>query len=241
MEELAQTSEHAYRSFVFENPDFPGYYAQATPIQILLETPIAGTRPGARPGMNSSNSSNSFPLESLRAIPWVFSWIQSRHMLSSWYGIGSAIDAFHRRHGSAGLKELKEMARAWSFARVIWENAQASLAKADLKIAGAYASLVQPVKVRQRVFGQIRAEYTQSVHWVLAITGCQALLETQPVLRHSIVMRNPYVDPLHILQVRCLEELGRPASRRGRSHLQRWQELLRLTIHGIAYGMKSTG
>lgn len=238
MQELAGASERAYRAFVFENPDFVPYYGQATPIQTLLERPVAGTRPGARPGAGGRRARAAFPLGELRAIPWVFSWIQSRHMLSSWYGIGSAIEAFRHRHGPSGEKALVAMAQNWPFARVLWENAQASLAKADLRIASAYAGLVQPAALRRRVFGQIRAEYAKSVQGVLAITGCQALLETQPVLRNSIVLRNPYVDPLHVLQVRCLAEIHR---RRARRAQEKWRELLRLTVHGIAYGMKSTG
>ncbi len=237
MEELAESSRAAYRVFVFGNKDFLSYYLQATPIQLFLDAPVAGTRPGARP--ESRSGKGAFSLEGLRAIPWVFSWIQSRHMLSSWYGIGSAIEIFRERHGEAGMKELSQMAREWPLARVIWENAQASLAKADMKIASAYASLVQPARVRKRIFGQIQAEYHKSVQGVLALTGCQAPLETQPVLRNSILLRNPYVDPLHILQVRCLQELRR--RRLGRDRQGRWLELLRLTVHGVAYGMKSTG
>ena len=237
MEELAESSRAAYRAFVFGNRDFLPYYIQATPIQLFLEAPVAGTRPGARP--ESGGRKETFPLEGLRAIPWVFSWIQSRHMLSSWYGIGSAIEVFRERHGEAGMKELSQMAREWPFARVVWENAQASLAKADLKIASAYASLVQPVRVHRKVFEQMQTEYQKSVQGVLALTGCQALLETQPVLRNSILLRNPYVDPLHILQVRCLQEVRRQGASPERQ--KRWMELLRLTVHGVAYGMKSTG
>ena len=237
MEELSLASESAYRSFVFENPDFLSYYAQATPIQIFLETPMAGTRPGARPGSLPKGRKN-FPLKGLRAIPWVFSWIQSRHMLSSWYGIGSAIESFRRRHGESGLRELSGMVRDWPYARVVWENAQASLAKTDLKIARAYAGLVQPPSLRERVFHQIQTEYARAIHGLQEITGHPQLLETQPVLRHSILLRNPYVDPLHALQVRCLREIRR---RKGRPHQRKWLELLKLTVHGIAYGMKSTG
>ncbi len=236
MEELALASEAAYRGFVFENPDFLPYYTQATPIHLFLESSVAGTRPGARPG--SSPEGRAFSLKGLRAIPWVFSWIQSRHMLSSWYGIGSALESFRRRHGEKGMQELARMAREWPYAGVVWENAQASLAKTDLKIAGAYAGLVQPASLRERVFHQIHGEYVKSVHGVLEVTGCQALLETLPVLRHSILLRNPYVDPLHILQVRCLQEVRR---RKGRREHARWLALLRLTVHGVAYGMKSTG
>jgi len=135
------------------------------------------------------------------------------------------------------MKELADMAARWPFARVLWENAEASLAKADLKIAAGYASLVRPAGLARRVFAQIRQEHDRAARGLLALTGRQTLLEDQPVLRHSILLRNPYVDPLHILQLRCLQELRR---RRGPER-ERWVELLRLTIHGVAYGMKSTG
>ncbi len=231
-EELVDISERAYRSFVFEDPDFTKYYLQATPIQIMLETPIAGTRPGARP--TAADKEQTFSVQRLRAIPWVFSWVQSRHMLSAWYGIGSAIETFRRRHGPKGFQELKKMGSEWPFAKVVLENAQASLAKTDLKIARAYASLVEPPVVRERIFGQIQAEYRKAVSGVLALTGSKTLLEGQPVLGHSILLRNPYVDPLHILQIRGLQELSRSPS-------SQWLELVKLTIHGVAYGMKSTG
>jgi phosphoenolpyruvate carboxylase len=240
MEELAEYSRTAYRSFVFGHGDFVSYYLQATPIPLLLEVPVAGTRPTARPQTQGASQSNtSSLLERLRAIPWVSSWIQSRHLISSWYGIGSAIETFHKRHGEAGMKELVQMSKEWPFARVVWENAQASLAKTDLKIAATYASLVESAKIRSSIIRQIEMEYHKSVQGILTLTGCQTLLEHQPVLRHSILLRNPYVDPLHILQVRCLKELRRQGiDLRERA---RWLELFRVTVHGIAYGMKSTG
>jgi phosphoenolpyruvate carboxylase len=252
MEELSLLSERAYRQLVFEDPDFVHYYAQATPIRTLLELPVAGTRPGSRPlvsrGLSPKGTVPEVQIERLRAIPWVFSWVQSRHMLSAWYGIGSGLATFRKRHGPAGMRELCAMAQTWPFARVLFDNAQASLAKADLRIAQVYAQLVRPPALRQRIFQQVRAEYTQAVQGVLTATGCRTLLEHQPVLRHSILLRNPYVDPLHILQVRALEELGRQRRQprtRGLSPKgtvpDNWLELLRLTIHGIAYGMKSTG
>ena len=238
MEELAQISEQAYRSFVFEDPDFIRYYALATPIQILLEAPVAGTRPGARP--SSSVEYIPWTISQLRAIPWVFSWVQSRHMLSAWYGIGSAIDTFRRRHGEEGMKELRQMAQNWPFARVIFENAQASLGKTDLSIARAYAHLVEPSQVRKKIFKQIQAEYKMSVKGLMSATGQRMLLEKQPVLKHSILLRNPYVDPIHMLQVRGLRELSREKKTSPEAQSQ-WLELVRLTIHGVAYGMKSTG
>ena len=169
-------------------------------------------------------------------------------MLSAWYGIGSAIETFRRRHGPAGMQELVDMAHRWPFARVVWENAQASLGKTDLHIVRVYAGLVQAPTVRDRIFRKINAEYTQTVRGVLDVTRCRTLLEYQPVLKHSILLRNPYVDPLHILQVRAISELRRAHSGQARwsprqkaEVSKRWLELVRLTIHGIAYGMKSTG
>ncbi len=239
MEELAESSHQAYRALVFDDPDFQTYYAQATPIQILLETPVAGTRPASRP---SQTEGGRWTIERLRAIPWVFSWVQSRHMLSAWYGIGSAMETFRRRHGSAGFKDLAEMIREWPFARILFDNAQASLAKTDLNIARGYAELVKPSSVRDRIFGLIRREYQRAVRQVLAAGGCQTLLQFQPVLDHSILLRNPYVDPLHLLQVRALGMLRRLSGARAGSPAQaRWLELIRLSIHGVSYGMKSTG
>jgi len=241
MRELAELSKKAYRALVFDDPDFIPYYAQATPIRVVLENPIAGTRPGARPEDAAGDKRKAIPLDRLRAIPWVFSWVQSRYMLSAWYGIGSAIETFCREHPD-GMKELKEMAQQWPFARVLWENAEASLGKADLGIAGVYASGVRPISLRDKVFKQIQGEHNRTVRGVLEVTGHKTLLERQPILRDSIRLRNPYVDPLHILQVHALKELDKAASRRRKKAPQAdWLELARLTIHGVAYGMKSTG
>lgn len=241
MEELAESSESAYRGFVAESPDFLKYYAQATPIQAVLERPIAGTRPGARPRDGERigpGRPSDLVFDQLRAIPWVLSWIQSRHMLSAWYGIGSAIESFQNRHGERGLRELREMSQVWPFAQVVWENAQASLAKTDLTIARAYAGLVRPSALRERIFRRIESEYKRSVRGVLALTGRESLLADQPILRHSIRLRNPYVDPLNILQVLSMKEVRRNKRPEEKAS---WQRLLRLTIHGVAYGMKSTG
>ena len=241
MEELAEASEQAYRALVFEDPDFIQYYAQATPIRVVLAAPVAGTRPGARPTENGGPVPLS--VERLRAIPWVFSWIQSRHMLSAWYGIGSAIEIYRKRHGAEGFKELSIMASQWPFAQVLLENAQASLAKADLNIARVYASLVTPRRVGKRIFSLIEAEYHRAIREVLAATGCRTLLKDQQVLYHSIILRNPYVDPLHFLQVRGLQQLQKMGSSGAARSAQQEQllELIRLTIHGVSYGMKSTG
>ncbi len=242
MEELAEASERAYRGLVFEDEEFIQYYSQATPIRVVLATPVAGTRPGSRPMDGVSEGEVPLTVDRLRAIPWVFSWIQSRHMLSAWYGIGSAIETYRKRHGADGFRELSTMAGHWPFAQVLLENAQASLAKADLNIARVYATLVKPRRVGDRIFSLIEEEYHRATREVLAITGCRTLLKDQQVLYHSIALRNPYVDPLHFLQIRGLQQLQMAKKSKKISATQaKLLELIRLTIHGVSYGMKSTG
>ncbi|MBI4226792.1 MAG: phosphoenolpyruvate carboxylase, partial [Candidatus Omnitrophica bacterium] len=225
MRELAEVSAASYRALVWETPAFFTYYVESTPIRLILEQGLAGSRPASREA--------AWTLSTLRAIPWVFSWVQSRQLLSAWYGIGAAIEAFVRDRPEA-LEELRGMYRQWSFFRTLLDNAQASLAKADFYIGEQYARLVRDPAVRRRMFGQVRAEYQQAIKWVLAVTQQSMLLETQPVLRHSIQLRNPYVDPLNYLQLRFLAEYAQAPT-------PEVHELLRLTIHGIAFGMKSTG
>ncbi|MBI4313558.1 MAG: phosphoenolpyruvate carboxylase [Candidatus Omnitrophica bacterium] len=225
MQELSLLSSGSYRSLVWETKEFLPYYLEATPIKIILERGIAGSRPAGRDAQWS--------LQNLRAIPWVFSWVQSRQLLSAWYGIGTAIDQFIVHQPNAA-EELKAMYKDWPFFKSLLDNAQASLAKADFYIGEQYADLVKDAKVRRSIFGQIRKEYQRSLHWVLQITQQNGLLENQPVLKHSIQLRNPYVDPLNYLQLRFLAELEQNPS-------PEVHELLKLTLHGIAFGMKSTG
>ena len=225
MQELSAASAASYRALVWDTPAFLAYYVESTPIRLILEQGLAGSRPASR--------NQQWTLATLRAIPWVFSWVQSRQMLSAWYGIGTAIEAFVGRRPEA-LEELQSMYQSWSFFRTLLDNAQASLAKADFYIGEQYAQLVRDPAVRRAIFPQVRAEYQRAVRWVLAVTQQTMLLETQPVLRHSIHLRNPYVDPLNYLQLRFLAEYAQHPT-------PEVHELLRLTIHGIAFGMKSTG
>jgi len=225
MQELSATSAASYRALVWDTPAFFTYYVESTPIRLILEQGLAGSRPASR--------NQQWTLATLRAIPWVFSWVQSRQMLSAWYGVGTTIEAFAGRRPEA-LEELRGMYKDWSFFRTLLDNAQASLAKADFYIGEQYAHLVRDPAVRRAIFTQVRAEYQRAVRWVLAVTQQTMLLETQPVLRHSIQLRNPYVDPLNYLQLRFLAEYAQ-------SPTPEVHELLRLTIHGIAFGMKSTG
>ncbi len=225
MQELADLSAASYRALVWETPEFFSYYLESTPIRMILKEGLAGSRPASR--------TDQWTLHSLRAIPWVFSWVQSRQMLSAWYGIGTAIEQYLARHPDA-LPHLQAMYRDWSLFRTLLDNAQASLAKTDFYIGEQYAHLVKHPKIRRQIFTQVRAEYQRSVRGVLTVTQNRELLETQSVLRHSIQLRNPYVDPLNYIQLRFLAHLEHEAT-------PEIYELLQLTIHGIAFGMKSTG
>jgi phosphoenolpyruvate carboxylase len=226
-EDLAVLSRTFYREFVYETPGFAEYFYQATPIDLIEHLPL-GSRPARR--------LTGRDLRDLRAIPWVFAWTQSRHFLPSWYGVGYALESFSEQHGPKGLKLLREMYRGWPFFSVLLDNAETSLAKTDLDIARRYADLVRPASLRDRIFGRIEQEYRQSRRMVLLVADRSHLLARQPVLAESIRLRNPYVDPLNLLQIRFLEKWRK--SHASRPDLLR---VLQITVGGIAFGMKSTG
>jgi phosphoenolpyruvate carboxylase len=220
MEKLARSSFESYQELVYRTPEVLTYFRQATPIDLIEHLTI-----GSRPSRRSENGD----IRQLRAIPWVFAWTQSRHLLSAWYGIGHALET----HGDLG--QLRVMYRQWPFFTTLLDNAALSLAKTDLYIAGRYATLVRDTSVRKKVYGMIADAYEQSVRMVLAVTQRKRLLENQPVLEESIRLRNPYIDPLNYLQIRFL-----PAWRRAKGN-ENLRRLLALTVNGIAFGMKSTG
>jgi phosphoenolpyruvate carboxylase len=226
-QELASSSRAFYRELVYETPGFVSYFRQATPID-LIERIRLGSRPSRR--FHTDN------LGDLRAIPWVFAWTQSRHLLPAWYGLGCALEKFIADHASNGLNLLRRMYKGWPFFTILIDNAEASLAKTDLYIASRYAALVQPQKLGASVFGRIREEYERSIRGVLEVSGSTRLLERQPVLAESIRLRNPYVDPLNFLQTRFLERW-----RRAPDQQPDILHLLQITVGGIAFGMKSTG
>lgn len=230
-EECAESSRDFYRTLVYETPEFPEYFYQATPID-LIEQLRLGSRPSRRPqsGLHSGD------VRELRAIPWVFAWTQSRHFLPSWYGLGYALEKFVRDHAPRGLEALREMYEGWPFFAVLIDNAETSLAKTDLYIARRYAALVRPASLGESMFARLEEEYRRCRNAVLEICGRAHLLARQPVLAESIRLRNPYVDPLNFLQIRFLKE-WRNARRPSAELLQ----LLQMTVAGIAFGMKSTG
>ena len=228
VEELSQAAWARYREVVYQDPDFVRYFEQATPIDAISEFRI-GSRPARRTASRS--------IEELRAIPWGFSWIQSRHILPSWMPFGTAVDAFTRQHRD-GLARLQQLYAEFPWFHVMVDFIQMSLGMADMRIARHYAGLVRPPALGRRLFQEIQREYHRSRAAVLAITRQRELLDANYVLQNAIRLRNPYVDPISLLQVRFLQQRRQARALRQRRALDR---ALALTINGIAAGMRHTG
>ncbi|HYO88174.1 MAG TPA: phosphoenolpyruvate carboxylase [Candidatus Limnocylindrales bacterium] len=225
---LAADGQAAYRSLVYESPGFLRYWELATPINELSRLPI-----GSRPAKRSRGG-----FDNVRAIPWMFSWMQSRAIIPSWYGLGTAVEAYQQAHAD-GLERLRGMYRDWRFFAALIENAELDLAKADMGIAALYASMVSEDDIRESVFSRIRAEHARSTAVICAITGERYLLERSGVMKLSIDRRNPYVDPLNFIQVVLLRRLR--AGLPGTPDYDRELDLVLATVNGIAAGMKTTG
>jgi phosphoenolpyruvate carboxylase len=226
--ELADSAYRTYRALVYETPGFEDYFRQATPIDEIVSLQI-----GSRPARRQEGG-----IETLRAIPWVFAWMQSRVLLPGWYGLGTALHTYAER-SPAHRKRLAAMYRGWAFFATVIDNAQMALAKADMPIARLYAGLVRDAALRNAVFGRIEAEHELAGRMVVAITGQQSVLDNQPELQRSIRLRNPYVDPLNYIQVellRRLRSLDGDDPQRGEIAAA----VLR-TINGVAAAMKNTG
>jgi phosphoenolpyruvate carboxylase len=219
-EELGQVGRRVYRALVWENPDFAEFFFAATPLDEIAQLPI-----GSRPSKRYAGG-----LEALRAIPWVFAWTQTRAILPAWYGVGSAFAEIGSRPG--GEARLLEMSQRWPFFRAVLDNIEMVIAKTDLSIAGRYAELARP-EIRKALWPQIVAEHERTTQWVKTLTGSRTLLARNPTLKRSIQLRNPYVDPLNLIQV----ELVR---RKRAGHEDATRPLL-LTVNGIAAGMRNTG
>lgn len=215
-----------YRERVAENPDIVPYFEEATPV---LEFDLA--KIGSRPARRSSQTRG---LADLRAIPWVFGWMQSRHVLPAWFGVGHALERFlEEREGGAAL--LEEMTRDLPLFMNLVGDVETGMAKADLSIARRYAGLVGDEGLRERVFGMIAGEFERTRRVVLRVSGQTRLLERNPVLARSIELRNPYVDPMSLVQIELL--------RRKRAG-QESEELdygLAATMNGISAGLRNTG
>lgn len=226
LDELAEAARKAYRGLVYDTPEFLAYFEQATCIGEIAELKI-GSRPARRSAARS--------IEELRAIPWVFSWMQSRHTLPGWFGLGRAVSAFLAKRPD-GMAMLRDMYAKWPFWRTLIDNAQMILAKADMVIARLYADLVSDQELASRIYGRIEGEYRAAVDAVCRITGQAALLERSPVLGTSIERRNPYVDPLSFIQLVLLGRL-----RAGEGSREELITAVLESINGVASGLKNTG
>jgi phosphoenolpyruvate carboxylase len=220
---MAETSRVAYRALVHDDPGFIDYFEAVTPVDVIEQTQI-----GSRPMSHASGQG----VEALRAIPWILSWSQSRHMLPGWYGAGTGLKAMVARHGQA---MAVEMYRGWAFFECLVDDIEMALARADMGIAAIYDQLARPEHGR-RCAEAIRREFELVRAGVLAIKGCGELLDSEPVLQRSIRLRNPYVDPIHLTQVDLLRrwrEAGRPA--RGKGDLL---DALVASVNGISQGLQ---
>src|ERR671919_207405 len=220
---IAEVSERVYRSLVGRD-GFAAFFSIVTPAD-----EIGGLRIGSRPARRTSGDD----LDPLRAIPWVFAWTQNRCNLPGWFGLGSGLEAVASDRG--GMRELREMHRTWGFFNSFIENAELSLAKADLPVAQLYLGLGQ----RPDLAEEIEREFALTERMVLAVAEHDRPLDGRPILRRAIDLRNPYVDALSFIQARCLAELraGQLDAER-EAHLDR---VVKITINGVAAGLQKNG
>jgi phosphoenolpyruvate carboxylase len=221
MDKLSQAAFRAYRGLVYETPGFVDYFFAATPI-----TEIADLNIGSRPAMRQTKRS----IEGLRAIPWVFSWAQSRAMVPGWFGFGSAVKA-----AGVDVNLLKDLYESWPFFRSAMGNMEMVMIKSDLSIAKRYAGLVEDRKLADQVFGAIAAEWRLTHNTLLAVTGQTELLQKNPALASTIRSRLPYIDPLNHLQIELI------ARRRKGDESEETREGILLAINGVAAGLRNTG
>ena len=259
LDQLAATSYAFYREHIIDNPDTFTYFEQSTPVA-ELEHARLGSRPAKRGGKKS--------MADLRAIPWVFGWMQSRQLVPAYFGVGHAFEQFIRHNDSghessgapslaalslrvgsteaqqakeaANLALLQTMARNFPLFLDIIRNVEMALAKADFGIARLYASLVEDEALRDRVFKTLEDEFNLTHRMLLAITGQSRLLETNPVLERSIRLRNPYVDPMSLIQVELVRR-KRQAAAKGEPDSPELNRAISATINGISAGLRNTG
>ncbi len=225
MEAMSQVAFAYYRSNIMDNPDIIPYFDAATPVK-ELDLARIGSRPARR--------NTQIGLGNLRAIPWVFGWMQSRQALPAWFGVGYAMEWFLQQSPD-NAQLLKEMMRDFPLFSVLIQNTETGLAKADFMVARLYADLVDDAELRERVYGMLEAEYHRTVETVLIVSEQSRLLEKNPVLAHSIRLRNPYVDPMSFMQIELLRR------KRAGEENDELNYALAATINGIASGLRNTG
>jgi len=221
MDRMADVGQAAYRGLVYGDPGLAAYFEHATPIHEIAELNIS-SRPSSRKG--------TLRIEDLRAIPWVFAWMQNRHILPGWYSIGSALASVE----DVGL--LARMHREWPFFAGMLDAGQMVLGKADMTLASRYADLVPDPSVRTRIFGKILQEHGLSLQKTMEIARVREVLEADPVLKAAVARRDPYLDPLNYIQAELLDR----KRREGRKDPELLRAIL-LTVNGISHGLRNTG
>jgi phosphoenolpyruvate carboxylase len=224
LDELSSLAYDSYRRHILDDPGVITYFEQSTPVGELENAKI-GSRPARR--------SDSPKLSDLRAIPWVFGWTQSRLLVPAWFGVGFAIDQYLARPGA--LELLQTMAKEFPLFIDLIRNVEMALGKADLGTARLYSALVKDAKLRERIYDMFESEFHRTVRSVLAVTRQKELLQTNQVLAHSIKLRNPYVDPMHLIQVDMLRR------KRGGEDTPEVNRAIAATINGISAGLRNTG
>jgi phosphoenolpyruvate carboxylase len=225
MDQMADTAHRMYRALVYENPRFIEFWQTATPLDEIKRMHI-GSRPAAR--------GKSSEVTKIRAIPWVFSWMQSRFNLPGWFSLGSAL---------VSVKDtslLHEMYQGWPLFKTLLDNAEMSLIKADMGIASLYVDLVPDKTLADEIFTSIREEYDLTREIVLSISGHASLLDGEPITQNAVLLRNPYVDPLNYIQVEMLRRIRALTDQEG-EEAESTREVIAITINGIAAGLRNTG
>ena len=218
---LTDASRERYRALVYENPDFVRYFRQATPIDVIERLQI-GSRPSARRSRDG--------IENLRAIPWVFAWAQVRIGLPGTFGAGTGFAKAIEKHGLTAVQEML----AWPFFSGLINDVEMVLAKSDLEIGQRYSMLADGDL--RRVHDEIATELQLTQKLLLDIKQTDRLLDEDPTLRRAIRLRNPYVDPLNLLQIELLKD-WRATDRQDDAMLSALFD----TVNGIARGVQNTG
>ncbi len=230
MDELTRIGEETYRDLIDNTAGLFDYFYEATPVTEIGLLNI-GSRPSHRKQQDRSKTS-------IRAIPWVFGWAQSRHTLPAWYGLGSALETW-RSDDPSRLARLQGMYQDWPFFRALLSNIQMALFKGEMNIAHEYTRLASNQDMAQRIYTKISDEYRKTITQVLHVSGAHHLLEENPELGLSLYRRNPYLDPLNNIQVTLLARCR--DSSLDEEQRERWLQPLLRSINAIASGMRNTG